>query len=236
VVKLVAFFKRRAGLSVEDFQRHWRTTHADLVVRQAGLRRYVQNHTLASGYRNGEPDYDGVAEAWFDDTQAMRALAPSPEYAAVRADETHFIDPASMGTLLTNEVVIVDGPVPEGAAKLIAFLRMRADVSVDFFQSHWRDHHGPLAARIPGNRRYVQCHARRGIYETERRPPFDGIPMSWFDDPDALRASGRSPEYAATRADEKNFMAPGRLPFVIVAEHEIELRPSEADAARSSPS
>ncbi len=27
------------------------------------------------------------AEAWFDDTQAMRDLAPSAEYADVRADE-----------------------------------------------------------------------------------------------------------------------------------------------------
>ncbi len=29
--------------------------------------------------------------------------------------------------------------------------------------------------------------------------------------------------FAATRADEANFMASGRLPFVIAAEHEIEL-------------
>ena len=46
---------------------------------------------------------------------------------------------------------------------------------------------------------------------------------NWFHDLDALRAAGESPEYAATRADEANFMAPGHLPFVIAAEHEIEL-------------
>ena len=223
MVKLVAFFRRRVGMSVEDFQRHWRTTHADLVVRQQGLRRYVQNHTLASGYRSGEPDYDGVAEAWFDDTQAMRDLAPSIEYAAVRADEANFIAAASMDVLLTDEVVIVNGPAPVGAAKLIAFLSKRSDLSVDSFRDYWREQHGPIAARIPGNRRYVQCYPRRGIYATGRRPAFDGIPMSWFDEPDALRAAGESPEYAATRADEANFMAPDTLPFVIAAEHEIEI-------------
>ena len=223
MVKLVAFFRRKAGVSVEDFQRHWRTTHAELVIRQKGLRRYVQNHTLASGYDRGEPDYDGVAEAWFDDTDAMRELASSPDYAAVRADEANFIDAESLGMLLTDEVTIVDGPAPVGAAKLIAFLSKRPDVSVDFFRDHWREQHGPIAARIPGNRRYVQCHPRRGVYATGRRPAFDGIPISWFDDLDALRAARESPEYAATRADEANFMASGRLPFVIAAEHEIEL-------------
>ncbi len=223
MVKLVAFFKRRAGMSVRDFQGHWRTTHAELVIRQKGLRRYVQNHTLASGDDSREPDYDGVAEAWFDDTQALRNLASSSDYAAVRADEANFIDAASIGMLLTDEVVIVDGPVPVGGAKLIAFLSMRPDVSVDFFRDYWREQHGPIAARIPGNRRYVQCHPRRGIYATGRRPAFDGIPMSWFDELDALRAAGESPEYAATRADEANFMASDRLPFVIAAEHEIEL-------------
>ena len=194
-------------MSVADFQSHWRNRHAELVVRQQGLRRYVQNHTLASGYQHREPDYDGVAEAWFDDTDAMRSLASSPDYAAVRADEENFIDAVSMGVLLTDEVVIVDGRVPVGGAKLIAFLSKRSDVSVDFFRDYWREQHGPIAARIPGNRRYVQCHPRRGIYATGRRPVFDGIPISWFDDLAALNASRESPEYAATRADEANFMA-----------------------------
>ena len=223
MVKLVAFFKRTPGMTVEAFQEHWRGTHAELVVRQGGLRRYVQNHTLASAYARpgSEPFCDGVAEAWFDDTQAMRDLAPSAEYAAVRADEVNFIDAASMGVVLTDEVTIVDGRVPNDAAKLIAFLTKRPDVSVEHFQGHWREKHGPIAARIPGLRRYVQCHARRGIYESGRTPAFDGIPMSWFDDLGAVRASGRSREFEATRADEPNFMASGRLPFVVATEHEV---------------
>jgi uncharacterized protein (TIGR02118 family) len=221
MVKLVAFFKRKPGMSVEEFGRHWRTTHAELVVRQAGLRRYVQNHTFPSSARSDEPDFDGVAEAWFDDTQAMRDLAPSPEYAAVRADEANFIDPVSMGVVLTDEVVIVDGPAQ--GVKQIAFLNKRSDVSVDHFQKHWREIHGPIAAAIPGHQRYVQCHARLGIYAAGRTPIYDGIPMSWFQDLEALRAAGRSPEYARTRADEPGFMISGRLPFVLAREVEIEL-------------
>lgn len=223
MVKLVAFFRRKNGLTPEQFQQHWHTNHAELVVRQKGMRRYVQNHTLLSGYERGEPDYDGVAEAWFDSTEAMKALAPTSEYAAVRADEANFIDPASMGVVLTEEVVIVDGAVPENAVKWIGFIKKREDVSVEFFQRYWSETHGQLAAQIPGNRRYVQCRARKGIYATGRTPDFDGIPMSWFADLDALRASGRGPEMEATRADEVNFMAPGRIPFVVAREREIAL-------------
>ena len=223
MVKLVAFFKRKAGLTPEQFHQHWRTNHAELVVRQKGMRRYVQNHTLLSSYKRGEPDYDGVAEAWFDSTDAMRELSPSPAYAAVRADEANFIDPGSMGMVLTDEVVIVDGEIPENALKWIGFIKKRSDVSVDFFQEYWSGTHGKIAARIPGNRRYIQCRARKGIYATGRTPDFDGVPMSWFDDLEALRASGQGPEYEATRADEKNFMAPGRIKSVVAVEHEIPL-------------
>ena len=223
MVKLVAFFKRKRGLSVEGFQEHWRTRHAELVVQQEGLRRYVQNHTLPSGYVRHEPDYDGVAEAWFDDTNAMRALADAPTYLAVREDEAAFIEPSSMGTLLVDEVTIADGAVPEDAVKFIAFLNRRKRLGYAAFQKHWRERHGPIAARVPGIRRYVQCHVRPGIYESGREPVYDGIPISWFDDTGALRISGASAELATTRADEAHFLEPGRLPFVIARELEIPL-------------
>jgi hypothetical protein len=42
-----------------------------------GIRRYVQSHTRGEGYRKGEPVYDGIAEIWFDDPGAMRALSPA---------------------------------------------------------------------------------------------------------------------------------------------------------------
>ncbi len=223
MVKLIAFFKRKAGLTPQEFHQHWRTRHAELVVRQAGMRRYVQNHTLLSTYRRGEPHVDGVAEAWFDSTDAMRELAPTAEYEAVRADEANFIDPDSMGVVLCDEVVIADGPLAEGAIKWIGFLRKREDLAVEAFQAYWRDRHGPIASRVPGILRYVQNHARKGIYASGRRPVFDGIPMSWFADVEALRVSGRGPEIEATRADEVHFLAPDRIPAVVTVEHEIPL-------------
>ena len=61
MVKLVVYFKRRAGMEVEPFQECWRTRHAEVVSGLPGIRRYVQSHTLLAGYRKGAPAFDGVA-------------------------------------------------------------------------------------------------------------------------------------------------------------------------------
>lgn len=221
MVKAVSFFKRKPGMSVEAFQAYWRTTHAELVVKLPGVRRYVQSHTRVSGYRKGEPVYDGIAELWFDDTQAMRALVGLPEYAAVQADEARFIDPSTMGLIITEEHVIKDGPAPPGGAKNVEFVRRKPGMAIDAFQRHWRQVHGPLGAAIPMVRRYVQSPTRRSIYERGRTPDYDGVALTWFDDTQAMRASAATSEYARVRSDEANFIAPGPAPFIITTEHLI---------------
>ena len=221
MVKMVAFFKRKPGMSVEAFHTYWSTTHAGIVAKMPGIRRYVQSHTLLSGYRKGEPAYDGAAEVWFDDTQAMRALVGTKEYAAVRADEPNFIDLSTMGSIITEEHVIKDGPIPANGVKNMEFVTHKPGMSIDAFQKHWLEVHGPLGAAIPVVRRYVQSHTRRSIYDSGKTPMYDGVAITWFADTQAMRESATTPEYARTRADEVNFIAPGRLPFIITKEHSI---------------
>src|SRR5215468_4788605 len=160
MVKMIAILKRKPGMSVEDFQQYWLTTHASIVTRMPGIRRYVQSHTLLSGYRKGEPAYDGIAEVWFDNTDAMRALAPTAEYAAVMADEANFIDPTKRGSIITDEYVIKDGAIPVDGVKNIEFVTHKPGMSIEAFQKHWREVHGPLGASIPVVKRYVQSHTR----------------------------------------------------------------------------
>ena len=221
MVKVVIFFKRKKGMSVEEFQAYWRTTHADLIVRLPGIRRYVQSQPLASAYRKGEPIYDAVAESYFDDTQAMKALVGTPEYAAVQADEPNFIDAPSLGSVITCEHVIKDGVAPENALKSIDFLNRKRDMSVDDFQRYWRDVHGPLCAAEPAMRRYVQNHTRRGIYDSGKTPPYDGVAICWFDDLQALRDAAATSEFERLRRDVENFMERDRSPFVLAKEQVI---------------
>ena len=221
MIKIISVVKRRADMEVDAFQNYWLNVHADIVLRVPGIRRYVQNHTLLSGYIKKEPDFDGVAEAWFDDTQALRVSGASDAYRAVKADEENFILASSIASVLTNEIVILEGLVPPDPVKMIAFLNKLPDIPVDRFQSYWRDSHGPLASKIPGLLRYVQCHTHWGIYDAGRTPVYDGVPISFFADLEALSLAGSSEEYAATRADETNFMISGRLPFVVAKPVEI---------------
>lgn len=92
-VKLAFFFARRVGLSPEVFRQHWRDKHGRLVLEYIEtLRRYVQNQVLESVYSRGEPDFDGVAEAYLDDLAALDAIEQSPEHDLVRSDEPNFVD------------------------------------------------------------------------------------------------------------------------------------------------
>jgi uncharacterized protein (TIGR02118 family) len=221
MVKVLTFLKRKHGMSVEDFQRYWLTRHPAVVVRLPGVRRYVQSHTRSSAYARGEPAYDGIAEVWADDTNALRAMTRSPENAAVQADEAQFIDRDRMGVIVTEEHALVDGAVGPGAVKAVEFLARQPGLPVDDFQRHWREAHGPLLARIPGLRRCVLSATRRSAYEAGRTPAHDGATLMWFDSPEALRAAATSPEYAAVVADRPRFLAAGEPPFIVTREHVI---------------
>ncbi len=221
MVKLLVLLKRKPGMAVEDFQRYWRVRHPDVVVRLPGLRRYVQSHTRPGGYRKGEPAYDGVAEVWFDSTDAMRALAGTPELAAVRADEANFLDVANSPFIITDDYVIREGPIPVDAVKSFGLARRKPGLAVEDFRRHWRDVHGPLGAQSPFVRRLVQSHTQRSIYEAGRTPPWDGAAIAWFDSSDAVLAWAASEDFARLLADEPNFIAPGRGPFILTTEHVI---------------
>jgi uncharacterized protein (TIGR02118 family) len=217
MVKVVAIVKRKPGMAVDAFQQHWRTGHAEAVAKLPGLRRYVQSHTLPSGYGTGDPVWDGIAELWFDDTDALRALRGSPEQNAVDADEARFLDRGAMKLLFTDDHVIKDGTVPAGGVKSIEFIHHRADLTIDAFQQYWRQTHGPIAAKIPQIRRYVQSHVRASAYAGGRTPAYDGLAITWWDDTRAMRAAVTTEAYARTRADEPNFLAPDPR-FIITRE------------------
>jgi uncharacterized protein (TIGR02118 family) len=221
MVKAVAFFKRRAGMAVDEFQAYWLKRHPDAVTKLSGVRRYVQSHTRAGAYQQGEPIYDGIAELWFDDSGVMRALRDTPEMAAVQADEARFIDRSTMGLIITDDHVVKDGPLAPGAVKSVGFVKRKPGMSVEAFQRHWLEVHGPLGAAIPGMRRFVQSHTRLAAYERGREPAWDGVGLTWFDDTDALRAATTTPQWDRAKAEYPSFLAPGPVTFIATTEHVI---------------
>lgn len=122
MIKLVFCLRRRPDMSVEEFQRYWRGTHAALVAARAdvmGIRRYVQLHTMAlpglhgalRTRNSGAPEpYDGVAELWFDSLEAIGGDDPAKRQAAAEllADERNFIDLPNSPMWFAEENVVVD--------------------------------------------------------------------------------------------------------------------------------
>jgi uncharacterized protein (TIGR02118 family) len=106
MIKLTFCLVRLPQLSREAFQKYWYETHAPLVASVAGtlqIRRYVQMHSLppeaSAGIRasrDAPPEFDGVAELWFDSLEAMAENGRRPEAQAAGAmlleDEKRFID------------------------------------------------------------------------------------------------------------------------------------------------
>jgi uncharacterized protein (TIGR02118 family) len=221
MIKICEIVHRRAGMGVEDFQAYWLGTHGPIVSRIPGISRYVQSHPKIGGYRNGDLICDGVAEIWVDDKQALVAMSATAEFAAAKQDEANFVDGARLIELLTSETVIKDGGMPEGCVKSISLLTFKDGIDPVRGQAYWRDHHGPIAAGIDTLRRYIQCPVRPGAYRKPAPPAFDGLAMAWFDSVADMRLSAASDAYARTKADEINFLEPGRIGTIVTQEHTL---------------
>jgi len=88
------------------------------------------------------------------------------------------------------------------------------------FDRHYREVHVPLAAKVPGLRRFTMSHPR-GLGAD---PGIHLVAELWFDDTDALRAALKSPEMAATAADAASFEVAGTTMFSGEVE-DVDLRP-----------
>jgi uncharacterized protein (TIGR02118 family) len=225
MIKLLGFLKRKDGMSVADFQAYWRDVHALMIAASPGLLRYIQSHACPEVYDDYPPAFDGVAEAWFEDMAAFDAAVASPGWQAAIADVGNFMAPGG-GRLFAAEVPIIDAlPSPrerQGMVKFLGLLTRRPGLSVEVFQRHWRDVHGPLVqAEFPGMRRYVQCHAIPATYDLTPPPACDGVPEAWFDSLDVfpwrmVRREGEDRETAAARDSQGVFVQP--IPSIVARE------------------
>ncbi len=221
MIKTIYFFHRERGLSVEEFQNYWKMTHGHLVRQVSGVRRYVQCHTLLSGYqRPTPPALDGVEEIGFDSPMALASAEKTHEWRAAFADLNRFVDTDRLQQIVTQEILIKAGEVREGMVKNIELVTRKPGMALKDFHRYWEDFHGPLAAKIGMIKRYVQSHTLMSEYEKEEPPAYDGVAETWFDGTAAMRGSATTPEYVAIRADEENFVA-GHLPFIITREIRI---------------
>ena len=225
MIRLTFVLRRKPGMSRAEFQQYWREVHGPLVAKHAtalAMHRYVQVHTLddpindqLAGARGGmEPVYDGVAEVWWTNREALvGTFGTEAGRAAAQElveDEARFIDLAHSPLWLAYEYPQVN-PIPEelvarensGLLKLFFWLRHPDTLSLDEAQLYWRTNHGPLIRGVASGmrmKRYLQVHRFEDEIEAQLRAgrgttvaPYTGHAEAWFDRAD-LAAVGTTPE------------------------------------------
>lgn len=143
----------------------------------------------------------------------------------VRADDQQLFDrsidwplDARRTSVTAIERVVVDGATTPSMVKAVVVAARLPGLTLDEFQRHWHEVHGPLGARLPGLRRYVQNHALPEAYAV-RGLTHDGWAELWFDDLAALQHAWTSPEFEALHKDGQTLFAPHRS--VVVARERI---------------
>lgn len=117
MIKFVMCITRHPDMTREDFKDYWMNKHGPFFMDNAGAMRakkYVQSHTvdtpLNEGLRSSRgmlPEYDGVAEVWFESEQelmeAMSSLEGQKLSAALLEDEGNFIDHSKSSAFIVKE-------------------------------------------------------------------------------------------------------------------------------------
>jgi uncharacterized protein (TIGR02118 family) len=213
------FITRKPSMSDEEFHRYWRETHAPIVKRVSQIRRYVQSHRIPFPATNAP--YDGEAEVWLDNLDALHALRRDPEYRnGAFVDEPNFIDMSRSDWMMTEDHVILDGPSSPKLVKGVWRFRHMFGMSVADFRRYWLETHGPLALKLPGLRRYVQSHTIDAAYRYAE-PRWDGVAQLWFDSADALGAALGTQEFRALGEDGTKFIEGATMSNFVAQEYQV---------------
>jgi uncharacterized protein (TIGR02118 family) len=105
MIKMVAFVKKKAGLTREEFIQLWVEEHTKLS-KILGMKGYRINIALEpQPMGNNEPLYDGTCEIWWEDEASMVNALNSPENVIAAKDTERFCDVLKF--VYTEEFVII---------------------------------------------------------------------------------------------------------------------------------
>lgn len=117
MIKFVMCITRHQDMTREEFRDYWMNEHGPFFVDNAdamGAKKYVQSLTLDSplneGLRSSRgmlPEFDGLAEVWFESEEALMEGMSSVDGqklgAALLEDEGNFIDHSKSSAFIVKE-------------------------------------------------------------------------------------------------------------------------------------
>ena len=206
---LILLHEASEGLDREAMQRHWLKVRAPWAAGLPSVRRYVQDIVLAQS--DGRHNWFGVEEFWTDDAPAALALLHtlSEPGAGDAAAPSLASATRPLCLLVWDDVVLAGSPIAPGESlpKRMTFLVRKPGLSREEMLHYWRHSHGPLAASVPGVRRYVQSPVVDTPGGSAPAPAIEGVMQVWIDSEAALQAMVTSPLFRERlKPDEANFV------------------------------
>ncbi|HEX5368959.1 MAG TPA: EthD family reductase [Dehalococcoidia bacterium] len=203
------------GRSRVEAQHYWAESHGKLVANSAALLRYHHYFSLPEAYEaDPKPTFIGISMFWRENHLAPPQPPDPNAFFPVRGDDEHVFDRSARwpiddqhADILGEEHVIIDGATKASMVNAIFMVVRKPGLDHRDFFDHWLNVHGPLAAQLPGLRRYIQCPV---VLESFARgtSTHDGWSEFWFDDFWSFQHATESPEWAAMEADGATLFCP----------------------------
>ena len=111
--------------------------------------------------------------------------------------------------------------------KLVCMLKRKAGLSLEAFNAHWFDVHGPLIRSTPELARHVvryEQHRRVPEPDWAGTPGYDGVTIQWFESVESFSAFCAEPAYAELiEPDERTFLDRDALVWMITEEPRVTM-------------
>jgi uncharacterized protein (TIGR02118 family) len=214
---------RYNGRSRMEAQHYWAESHGKLVANSPTLRRYHHYFSLYEAYQSEpKPTFIGISMFWRDNPLLVPARSETEMDAFTRfyraqplgSDDRQLFDRERRwptedqhADILGEEHVIIDGETKASMVNAIFMVcRLPGLDHRDFFD-HWLNVHGPIAAQLPGLRRYIQSHVVLESF-AQGTSTHDGWSEFWFDDYWSFQQATKSREWAAMEKDGATLFCP----------------------------
>jgi uncharacterized protein (TIGR02118 family) len=225
MIHQLIFAAPKPGMSEEEFQRYWVDVHAvQYAAKIPQIRKYLVDTRIPYGPESGEPLWGGVAEIWLASEEDELASLQSREFVeGARVDEPRWAAFWRTVALDTDPHELLPGPPltrDPGWVKLIVLVKRKEGLPLADFRARSLGGHADLVLRVPGLRRYLQCHVRDALYSVGETV-LDAAYQLWFDDVEALADALGSPQGKQAEEDMESFVEPRYIHRLVTREHWI---------------
>lgn len=225
MIHQLIFAHPKPGMTEKEFQDYWVNFHAVYYASKISqIKRYLVDTRIPFGQEPEDPLFSGVAEIWLENEEEQLASLQSKEFlAGARLDEPNWAAFWRTMVLDTTAHVLMEGePLKKDSTlvKIFALVKRKAGMPLEEFRQYSLEVHAPKDLKLPGLRRYLQCHVRDSFYAIGESI-LDCVSQLWFDDIQSLEKALNSPQGKESEWDLANFVEPKYAHTFVAKEHWI---------------